>query len=185
VSQTRARGIRTCPLPDDRTGAGSERGQTPASAEDESNPPFISTNKNEEENLTAFFQERQGPNIMLHDYSERLAAANPQAELLCWHYGLGHTSFAKLKLMYALGILPRRLSSVHPPKCAGCIFGATTKRPWRTKASPSQVKPVVVTGPGDCVSVDQLESSTPGFVAQLKGILTKRIYTCGTYPNLE
>jgi hypothetical protein len=55
-----------------------------------------------------------------------------------------------------------------------------TKRPRRTKASPSQVKTVVVTGPGDCVSVDQLESSTPVFVAQLKGILTKRRYTCAT-----
>jgi hypothetical protein len=30
------------------------------------------------------------------------------------------------------------------------------------------------------VSVDQLESSAPGFVAQLKGILTKRRYTCAT-----
>jgi hypothetical protein len=42
------------------------------------------------------------------------------------------------------------------------------------------VKTLVVTGPGDCVSVDQLESSTPGFVAQLKGILTKIRYTCAT-----
>jgi hypothetical protein len=55
-----------------------------------------------------------------------------------------------------------------------------TKKPWRTKAEPSKVKIVVVTGPGDCVSVDQLESSTPGFVAQLKGILTKISYTCAT-----
>jgi hypothetical protein len=166
-------------LLNDRTGAGSERGKTPASEEDESNPPFIAPNKNEE-NLTDFFQEIQGPNIILDDDLERLAAANPQAELLRWHYRLEHTSFTKLKIMSALGILPRRLSSVHPPKYAGCIFGATTKRPWRTKASPSQAKPVVVTGPGDCVYVDQLESSTPGFVAQLKGILKKRRYTCAT-----
>jgi hypothetical protein len=82
--------------------------------------------------------------------------------------------------MSALGILPRRLSSVQPPECAGCIFGATNKRKRRTKSSPSQVKTVVITGPGDCVSVDQLESSTPGFVAQLKGVLTKRRYTCAT-----
>jgi hypothetical protein len=166
-------------LPNDRMGVGSERGQNPASAEDESNPPFIAPNKNEE-NLTDFFQESQGPNIILDNDLERLAAANPQSELLRWNYRLGHTSFAKLKLMSALGILPRRLSSVHPPKCAGCIFGAMTKMPWRTKASPSQVKPVVVTGPGDCVSVDQLESSNPLSVAQLKGILTKRRYACAT-----
>jgi hypothetical protein len=69
---------------------------------------------------------------------------------------------------------------VHPPKCIGCVFVAMTKMPWRTKASPSQVKTVVVKGPGDCVSVDHLESSTPVFVAHLKGILTKRRYTCAT-----
>jgi hypothetical protein len=82
--------------------------------------------------------------------------------------------------MSALGILPRRLSSVHPQKCAGCIFRAMTKSTRRKKASPSQVKTVVVTGQGNGVSVDQLESSTPGFVAQLKGILTNRRYTCAT-----
>jgi hypothetical protein len=148
-------------IPDDRTEASGERDPTPTAAEDEITPPFPTMNKEEEENLTDFFQESQGPKIILDDDSERLAAASPQAELLRWHYRLGHTYFDKLKLMSALGILPRRLSSVHPPKCAGCIFGATTKNPWRKKASLSQVKTVVVTGPGDCVSVDQLESSTP------------------------
>jgi hypothetical protein len=78
-------------------------------------------------------------------------------------------SFAKLKIMSALGILPRILASVQPPKYSGCIFGAMTKKPWITRAEPSNVKTVKVTGTGDCVSVDQLESSTPGFVAQLKG----------------
>jgi hypothetical protein len=93
---------------------------------------------------------------------------------------MGHTSFAKLKLMAALGILSRGVVTVQPPKCAGCIFGAMMKKPWRTKAAPGKVKTVVLRGPGDCVSVDQLESSTPGMVAQLKGILTKRRYTCAT-----
>jgi hypothetical protein len=82
--------------------------------------------------------------------------------------------------MSALGIFPRRLVSVQPPKCAGYIFGNMTKKPWRIKAELSKVKTVVVTGPGDFVSVDQLESITPGCIAQLKGILTKRRYTCAT-----
>jgi hypothetical protein len=55
-----------------------------------------------------------------------------------------------------------------------------TKKPWRTKAAPGKLKTVVVRGPGDCVSVDKLESSTPRLVAQLKGILTKRRYTYAT-----
>jgi hypothetical protein len=105
-------------ITDGRTGSDSERGKASASAECEDNPPIVDTNK-KEENLTDFFQESQGPNIILDDDSERLAAANPQSELLRWHYRLGHTSFSKLKLMPDLGILPRRLSSVHPPKCAG------------------------------------------------------------------
>jgi hypothetical protein len=166
-------------IPDDRTGSDSERGKASAAVEGEENPPIVDANE-KEGNITDFFQESQGPNIILDDDLERLAAVNPQAELLRRHYRLGHTSFAKLKLMSALVILPRRLYSVHSPKCAGCIFGSTTKRPWRIKASPGQVKTVVVTGPGDCVSVDQLESSTPVFVAQLKGILTNRRYTCAT-----
>jgi hypothetical protein len=80
--------------------------------------------------------------------------------------------------MTALGIFPRRLATVQPPKCAGCIFGVTTKKPWRAKDAPGKVKNVVVRGPWDCFSVDQLESSKPGKVAQLEGILTKRMYTC-------
>jgi hypothetical protein len=69
-------------------------------------PPPTTVNKEDEENLADFFKESQGPNINLDNDSERLASANPQAEMLRWHYMLGHTSFAKLKLMSALGILP-------------------------------------------------------------------------------
>ena len=34
--------------------------------------------------------------------------------------------------------------------------------------------------PGKCVSVDQLESSMPGFIPQLKGKLTKQCYCAAT-----
>jgi hypothetical protein len=133
-----------------------------------------------EENLSDLFTEGTPPNIILDNESERLAAAIPHAELLRWYYRMGHTSFAKMNLMAAFGILPRMLSTVQPPKRAGCIFGAMAKNPWRTKPSPGKVKTMVVRGPGDSVSVDQLESSTPGLVTQLKGILNKRRYTCAT-----
>ena len=36
------------------------------------------------------------------------------------------------------------------------------------------------TEPGQIVSVDQLESPTPGFIAQLKGTLTKQHYIYAT-----
>jgi hypothetical protein len=40
-------------------------------------PPTI--NKEDEENLTDFFEEKQGPTIIMDDESEMLAAASPQA----------------------------------------------------------------------------------------------------------
>jgi hypothetical protein len=38
----------------------------------------------------------------------------------------------------------------------------------------------VATSPGDCISIDQLESPTQGFIAQLKGRLTKKRYGAAT-----
>ena len=37
-----------------------------------------------------------------------------------------------------------------------------------------------VTKPGECVSVDQTESRTPGFIGMMRGFLTKQRYTCAT-----
>ena len=109
---------------------------------------------------------------------EDYVATSDQAELLRWHYRLGHISFFKLRTMALLNIIPRRLAFVTFPKCQACCYGKQTKRPWRTKRQPRRIRPC--TRPGECVSVDQLESSTIGFIAQLKGILTKRRYKCAT-----
>ena len=136
-----------------------------------------------EENLTDFFEKgaiQQEPTLIVTDEDENLSAENPQAELLRWHYRLGHLPFARLRILATLGIIPRTLVRVKPPKCAGCLYGAMTKRPWRTKAHHNKSKIGSVTVPGACVSVDQLESYTPGFLAQLKGSLTKRRYRAAT-----
>eukprot|EP00957_Ditylum_brightwellii_P171906 13087884-Ditylum_brightwellii.AAC.1 len=55
-----------------------------------------------------------------------------------------------------------------------------TRRAWRTKSKQNVSKIKPVKAPGNCVSVNQLESSTPGFVAQLKGKLTKKCYRAAT-----
>ena len=34
--------------------------------------------------------------------------------------------------------------------------------------------------PGDCVSIDQLQSTTPGLIAQMRGFLTKERYHFAT-----
>ena len=54
-----------------------------------------------------------------------------------------------------------------------------TKKPWITsKGKPRKIKPVDDTG--ECISIDQLESRTHGFIAQLKGKLTRRRYRAAT-----
>jgi hypothetical protein len=60
-----------------------------------------------------------------------LAAVDDQAELMCWHYRLGHLSFSKLKLLALNGEIPQHLAKAKPPACARCLFGAMTKVPWR------------------------------------------------------
>ena len=55
-----------------------------------------------------------------------------------------------------------------------------TKIPTRTKG-PSAVRHIQqATKPGQYVSVDQMECSTPGFIAQMKGRLTKSRYRVST-----
>ncbi len=54
-----------------------------------------------------------------------------------------------------------------------------TRRPWRTKA-PYNKTPKLVTKPGECVSVDQLDSTTLGFIGQLKGIPTTKCFNAAT-----
>jgi hypothetical protein len=67
----------------------------------------------------------------LDEYS--IAAPDDQAELMRWHYQLGHASFDELKHLALNGEIPTKLAKVRPPRCAGCLFGAMTKVPWWTK----------------------------------------------------
>ena len=105
---------------------------------------------------------------------------DPTVSLLQWHYRLGHVPFDKLKRMSQSGELPAHLQRCRTPKCAACLYGKAAKRPWRTKSPPNRRTPPVINGPGDCVSVDQLESSTPGLIAQLRGFITKERYRHAT-----
>jgi len=123
------------------------------------------------------------PHLQPHaDDAERLTVESPQADLLRWHYRLGHLSFKLIKAMSEVGLLPKHLAKARIPKCAGCMFAAMTKKPWRTKGSKSgQVgRKTKITRPGQCVSVDQLESPQVGFIAQIKGRLTKKRYKYAT-----
>jgi hypothetical protein len=71
------------------------------------------------------------------DDNMQVAAADDQAKLMRWHYCLGHLLFPKLKQLALNGKIPKKLSKVKPPTCAGCLFGAMTKNPWHGKESKS------------------------------------------------
>ena len=121
------------------------------------------------------------PNIILPDEDDdAVTYATPQAELLSWHYRLGHLSFERIRKLSQRGDLPGHLAQAKTPRCAACMFGKATRRPWRTKAPINKNAIPAVTTAGDVVGVDQLISSTPGLVAQMRGILTRKRYTTTT-----
>ena len=96
-------------------------------------------------------------------------------KLLMWHYQLGHQSFDQLWKTATSGNLTQQLALCCASVCAACCLGKLKKQPRRT-LSPTQSNIKPYTRPGQCVSVDTMESRIPGFIAQLRGFLTKRQY---------
>jgi hypothetical protein len=110
-----------------------------------------------------------------------IEAPDNQAELMHWHYCLGHLTFKKLQQLARHGEIYERLVNVHAPRCAGYLFGAMTKVLWSNKKAQGQVHTVfVATKPGECVSVDHLISTEPGFFGQAKRTITKTGYKNAT-----
>ena len=114
------------------------------------------------------------------DEQHQHVTTNNQAKLMRRHHRLGHLSFAKLKKLAILGEIPKQLAKVKPPVCAGCLFGAMTKVPWRGKEGASDHTVFEAIAPGQIVSVDLMISTQVGFIAQFKGALTKKRYTAAT-----
>jgi hypothetical protein len=106
---------------------------------------------------------------------------DPAMELYHWHVRLNHLAYPRLKQMAKIGIIPKHLFDAPTTTCSSCKHGRAKRRPWRTKGG--EVRKIFreeFSAPGECVSVDQLESSVPGLIGQLKGILTKRRYLVAT-----
>jgi GAG-pre-integrase domain len=106
-------------------------------------------------------------------------ALNAKEELLQWHHRFGHMPISRIQSLASEGFLPKRLSKCDIAVCAGCMYGKLTRQPWRVKNSASQIAEKA-TMPGECVSVDQLYSTVPGLMAQLKGIPTRQRYHIAT-----
>lgn len=101
------------------------------------------------------------------------------AEFLQWHVRCNHAPFKLIRWASRIGILPRKLSKVENVMCSACMYGKQKRKPWRTKGSHSSTIRKA-TKPGECVSVDQLITKTPGLVPQTTGRLTKARYTVAT-----
>ncbi|EJK71791.1 hypothetical protein THAOC_06737, partial [Thalassiosira oceanica] len=104
-------------------------------------------------------------------------ATTLQAELMRWHYRLGHLPFSKIRLLANNGEIPKYLAKILPPFCSACMYGAM-HRIRRRNSKISQI--YRARRPGERVSVDQLESPQVGFIAQMKGRLTNDRYTAAT-----
>ena len=111
------------------------------------------------------------PHVIPEDQEPK--SLDPQDELLRWHDRLGHLPFDRIKQLATKGQLPKQLLTCHTPFCAACQYGKMTKRPWRVKGDNKGMAKTAM-HPGQIVSVDQLESTSPGFVAQLKGTLMQQ-----------
>eukprot|EP00956_Cyclotella_meneghiniana_P034451 scaffold105063_cov38-Cyclotella_meneghiniana.AAC.1 len=101
--------------------------------------------------------------------NDAISASDDQAELLRWHCRLGHIPFSQLQVLAENGEIPKRLP-----------IRQNDKVPWRTKSKDNNQVHEATYYPGECVSVDQLQSTQPGFFAQLKGKLTTRRYNSAT-----
>ena len=77
------------------------------------------------------------------------------------------------------GLLPSNIIAKEYPPCPSCLYGKSTCRSWCTKTPHGTIAPLA-TKPGNCISVDQMESSIPGFVAQNIGKLTKQRFKYAT-----
>jgi hypothetical protein len=95
------------------------------------------------------------PSPPLEEHKEySLSAPDDEAELMRWHYHLGHASFKKLCLLALNGEIPKKLTKIWPLRCAGCLFGVMTKVAWHGKEQKAQHSVFTATKPGECVSVD-------------------------------
>ena len=115
---------------------------------------------------------------IITDEEDRITET-PTAELLRYHYDMGHISFAKLQQMAKQRVLPHHLSSCAIPVCSACQYAKATRRPWRAKTTSSHDRSTP-SKPGEVISVDQLVSPVPGLIAQMTGFITKQRYKYAT-----
>jgi transposase InsO family protein len=111
-------------------------------------------------------------------------------EYMHWHYKLNHPTHKVMIKMGRQGMLPRRITKIlntmetqqaKQPMCNDCCGAKATRKPWRDKGDKARKGHLrKATKPGEIVSVDQLESSVPGFIGQMTGRLTNKRIVAST-----
>jgi hypothetical protein len=106
---------------------------------------------------------------------ENTTLSKSQKLLLKWHQRLSHLHFGQIQDLARQGRLPKTLLGCDPPICKSCQYGKAHRRPV---ASAGKSQPIDANDlhPGDCVSVDQIESSEPGYVDIYSGKPTNAKY---------
>jgi len=90
-----------------------------------------------------------------------------------WHCRLGHILGPKLQALATQNIIPAILKDTELPLCKSCLLSTAQRRAWRNKGGDAHIVPKPCSKAGDVVSMDHLQSSTPGLVGQSKGRLTR------------
>jgi hypothetical protein len=122
--------------------------------------------------VTPFDLDNNNPATNLESRDDTFSALDDSSKLLQWHHRLAHLPFLNLRLMAAQGESPKRLAACQVPNCGSRLHCKATRRQWRTKGSAKKLQ--TATKPGQCVSVDQLESPVAGFVGQNKGFFCRK-----------
>ena len=104
---------------------------------------------------------------------------NTSAEFLELHQKYGHVSFQRLREMAKQGVINQKFANCPVPICSACMFAKARRKRWRDKPQKEYTN-VIPSEPGECVSVDQMVSPTPGLVAQMTGTLTSKRYKYAT-----
>jgi hypothetical protein len=122
---------------------------TTANANDNQVADDFTYSETREGNIADFFTKElpTQPTNIIKDKDEPLSVESPLAKLLRWHYQLGHLTFAHLWILALIHTIPKWLLTVMAPKCAGCMYGAMTKQPWRMKGIQNKNKIQIATLP--------------------------------------
>jgi hypothetical protein len=100
------------------------------------NPPGTSSEGSDEPdrpNVIPCDLDNDQEDTNLTNQDDVTSSLDASAELMRWHFRLGHLPFANIRLMASRKEIPSRLANCRIPKCQSCLYGKATKRPWRTK----------------------------------------------------